>query len=73
MRQSKRILERFSVDKNYVPTISSSALAEVQHEMKAYSAFVMQSGLATDSKGIYIDFADKFVRCGLEAISRREK
>jgi hypothetical protein len=62
MRQSKRILDRVLIDKDYIPSISTSALAEVQREMEAYSALVMQSGLSTVSKGIYIDFADKFVR-----------
>lgn len=62
MRQSNRILDRVPVDNSYVPAISANALLEVQHEMKVYCAVVMKSGLSEVSTGIYIDFADKFVR-----------
>jgi hypothetical protein len=64
MRQSQRILDRqeTQTDKDYIPEISHAALCEVQREMKAYASVVLQSGLSEVSKGIYIDFADKFVR-----------
>jgi hypothetical protein len=62
MRQNKAILQSRSLDQKYEPRISLQALTEVQKELQAYCAVVLASGLSEVSKGIYIDFADKFVR-----------
>jgi hypothetical protein len=46
----------------YVPKISAQALNEVRTDLAGYCAVVDGTTLSGVSKGIYIDFADKFVR-----------
>jgi hypothetical protein len=48
--------------KNYAPKISPEALNEVQNDLVGYCAVGDATTLSEVSKGMYIDFADKFVR-----------
>jgi hypothetical protein len=62
MRQNKIIPQSRTLESDYKPKISAEALAQVQSEMQAYCEVVFATGLSEVSKGVYIDFADKFVR-----------
>ena len=62
MRQAKSILDPRKAEDDYKPQLPPQVLSQLQLEFKRYCAAVLGSGLSETSKGIYIDFADKFVR-----------
>jgi len=62
IRQTRGALKPRPFGKDYVPKISPQALTEVQSDLAGYCAVVDATTLSEVSKGIYIDFADKFVR-----------